>query len=134
MVPTRHVRLWNRLNGSLPIGGRPTEPSYMDDEVKVTTPLTSGIAAVRKRGIPSFWDRGDVFKTRLHDPVDDATTVLWHQSAYLQVWTGALSAFGVDAVVLEPLSAMSDAFNNHDGLHMLSAGQSFRDAFGIRIE
>ena len=43
---------------------------------------------------------------------------------YLQIFTGALASFPddeVDAVVLEPLSAMSDAFNNGDGLHTISA-------------
>ena len=37
-------------------------------------------------------------------------------------------------VVLEPLSAMSDGFNNHAGLHVLSAGERFSNSFGIRLE
>ena len=64
---------------------------------------------------------------------------------------------GEDAVVLEPLSAMSDAFNNHDGqmysetctaiitypliphlcrhvgLHVISAGETYTNSFGVRV-
>ena len=50
------------------------------------------------------------------------------------MWTGALATFGVDAVVLEPLSSMSDAFNNHDGLHILDSGESYTNTFSLEIE
>ena len=31
-------------------------------------------------------------------------------------------------------SAMSDAFNNHDGLHVLDQGESYTNSFFIEIE
>ena len=117
MVPTGHTRPWSRLNGSKPIGGTAAAPTYMDDEVKALDPTRCG----------------PVFQTVMFDPITQATTTLWHQSHYLQVWTGALSTFGVDAIVLEPLSAMSDAFNNHNGLHVLDAGEFYSNEFGITI-
>lgn len=52
---------------------------------------------------------------------------------YLQIWTGAKAAFGVDAVVLEPLGAMSDGFNNHDGLHVISPGETFKGSYKVAL-
>lgn len=49
------------------------------------------------------------------------------------VVTGAKSIWGVDAVVLEPLSAMSDSYNNHDSLHVISAGETFTSSFGVSV-
>jgi hypothetical protein len=84
------------LCGRLPMGGNATVPAYYDDEFKAMRPQDC---------------TEKLFQTKLFDPVTDETTVLHHQSRYLQVWTGGLTTFGVDAVVLEPLSAMSDGFN-----------------------
>ena len=118
MVPTGRVGNTTLFNGSAPIGGNATHPTYMDDEVK----------AMNGECCPKMME------TVLDDPVANTRSVLRHESRYLQIWTGGLSTFGIDAVVLEPLSAMSDGFNNHDGLHVLSAGETTSNAFGIRIE
>ena len=117
MVPTTHVTPSTRFNGSFPIGGKPAAPEYHDDEFKALEHCPSTL-----------------LRTTLHDPVANETTVLHHQSRYLQVWTGALETFGVDAVVLEPLSSMSDSFNNHDGLHILSSGEQFTNAMALSLE
>jgi aldose 1-epimerase len=121
MVPSTHVSPWNRNNGTDAIGGNTTDPTYMDDEVKVLSPENC---------------TGPFFSTRLVDPVLGDTTVLMHDRSfrYLQIFTGAKATWGVDAVVLEPLSSMSDAYNNHDGLHVISAGESFTNNFGVRLE
>ena len=81
MVPTTHTTPSHRFDGSLPIGGNATVPEYHDDEFKALRPQDCA---------------EDLFRTTLHDPVTDFTTVLHHQSSYLQVWTGALSTFGID--------------------------------------
>ena len=92
-------------------------PAYHDDEYKALQPCESNL-----------------LRTTLTDPVTDEVTILTHESRYIQVWTGALSTFGVDAVVLEPLSAMSDAFNNHNGLHILDSGEEYTNDFSLEIE
>ena len=119
MVPTTHTTPSQRFDGSLPIGGNATVPEYHDDEFKALRPQDCA---------------GGLFRTSLHDPVTDFTTVLHHQSSYLQVWTGALTTFGIDAVVLEPLSAMSDGFNNRDGLHILSSGEEYTNVMAVSLE
>ena len=48
-------------------------------------------------------------------------------------WSRPRTTFGVSAVVLEPLSAMSDGFNNHDVLHVVSPGQRHVDAFAVTL-
>merc|ERR1712166_312932 len=92
----------------------------MDDEVKAMRPLQRD------------------FATRLVDPSTEQTVVLHHGAAmhYLQIFTGAVASFdgAPDAVVLEPLSAMSDAYNNHDGLHVISAGETFVSTFSVEVE
>ena len=117
MVPTTQVTPSTRFNGSLPVGGNATHPEYHDDAFK----------ALHDCGKP-------LLRTALFDPVTNETTVLHHQSRFLQVWTGALQTFGVDAVVLEPLSAMSDGFNNHEGLHILSQGEVYNNVMAISLK
>ena len=36
--------------------------------------------------------------------------------------------------VLEPLGAMSDGFNNHDGLHIISPGETFTGTYTVSLE
>lgn len=78
------------------------------------------------------------FTTTLSDPATAQSVKLLHNAdmRYLQIFTGAMASFpdGVDAVVLEPLSAMSDAYNNHDGLHVISAGETYTSHFGVEVE
>ena len=100
--------------------GNATVPTYHDDEYKALQPNNKKCEGM--------------FRTVLTDPVTDDVTILSHESHYIQVWTGALATFGVDAVVLEPLSSMSDAFNNHNGLHILDSGESYTNEFSLEIE
>lgn len=123
MVPTGRISDWHDTNGSAPIGfdrDSVAAPRYMDDEVKAMLPSTPG------------------FATRMVDPSTSQTVVLHHDRnmRYLQIFTGALTSFpnAPDAVVLEPLSAMSDAYNNHDGLHIISAGETYVSHFSVEVE
>jgi len=117
MVPTTHVSDWGKNTGADAIGGNATAPTYMDDEVKAMAAL-------------------DSFQTRLVDPATRDVTVLHCDSSFrfLQIFTGAMATWGAAAVVLEPLSAMSDAYNNHDGLHVISAGETYENSFGVSLE
>ena len=120
MVPSTHTRAWRRDNGTDVVGADPANaslPVYMDDEVKAALECAHG------------------YRTRLLTPDGDVTTLATDPHyRYLQIYTGSKSSGGEDAVVLEPLSAMSDAYNNHDGLHVISAGQSFLSAFSVSVE
>jgi len=120
MVPTGQTTPYTRFNGTLPVGGNATNPTYFDTEVKATR------ACAGKDG----------YTTKLYDPASGDTLALTHTAPYryLQVWTGAMSTFGVDAVVLEPLGAMSDGFNNHDGLHIISPGETFTGTYTVSLE
>ena len=75
------------------------------------------------------------FRHTLRDPASGVATTL-HVSKefrFLQIFTGAKATWGTDAVVLEPLSAMSDAYNNHDSLHVISAGEMFHSSYGVSV-
>ena len=121
MVPSGHTQEWRRFTGSQTFGGNASMPTYFDDEVKARQSASC--------------DAG--YRYRLKSPKDGLTFVLATDAhyRYLQIFTGAKSAFGtIDAVVLEPLSAMSDAYNNHDGLHVISAGETFTSKYGIYLD
>ena len=81
-------------------------------------------------------DKQQGFTTRLIDTNSGDTVSLHHDLhfPYLQIYTGSKAGGGEDAVVLEPLSAMADAFNNHDGLHVISAGESLTTRFGVSLD
>jgi len=115
MVPTGQTVPFSTFNGTTPIGGNSSTPTYYDVEAKATQPC-------------------DGYSTRLHDPLSgDVVTIATEGFPFVQVWTGAKSTFGIDAVVLEPLSAMSDGFNNHDNLHVISPGQTFTDTIHVTL-
>jgi len=118
---------WNRFNGSSSFGGTFSKPEYFDDEAKALNVAECG-----------HWLRHTL--TDFEEGVR-VTLLTTQDFKYLQIFTGAVSTWGVNAVVLgtfqnvidnnrlfilnrcyvlEPLSAMSDAYNNHDGLHILS--------------
>jgi len=51
-----------------------------------------------------------------------------------QIYTGAREKSGVNGLVLEPMSALADAYNNGDGLTVLWPGDTFDGTFGASIE
>jgi aldose 1-epimerase len=107
------------FDGSGPIGGSQTNPTYYDNEYKA---LTGPISCHK-----SFQ------QVRLYDPPTDQTMVLWYNHAfrYVHVYTGLPSA---DAVAIEPMSGMADAYNNHDGLTVISDGETWSGQFGVYVE
>lgn len=116
MVPTGQTTPFSRFNGSESIGGNASVPTYFDVEAKAAAGCSGN------------------YTTTMLDPVSgDVLRMSATGFPFLQVWTGAKSAFGVNAVVLEPLSAMSDGFNNHDSLHIINPGQVFTDVVHVSL-
>ena len=119
-IPTGVISEFTGFDGSTPIGGSATNPTYYDDGYK---------------SIGSKDTTCSSFKTSLHDPATSQTVVLYQYSRFpfLQVFTGIVSGTGEDAVAIEPMSAMTDAFNNHDHLEILSGGEIWKGSFGVYI-
>ena len=119
MVPTGVSRFTTAFNGLSPIGGTPTNPTYYDDGYKSLSnamhcfPLT----------------------TKIYDRATDQTVVLWQDANFplVQVFTGSTTAFNESAVAVEPMSGMTDAYNNHDHLSILSDGETWSGRFGVYI-
>jgi len=127
LIPTGAVTPWTSFDGIQPIGGSEAEPTFMDDEFESALPRSSA---------ESSSSCGD-FKQRIHDDGgDNATLVLFadRQHRVYQIYTGAREKSGVNGLVLEPMSALADAYNNGDGLTVLWPGDTFDGTFGASIE
>lgn len=118
MIPTGRVSAVHAYNGSAPIGGSPTAPTYIDDEFKALR------SCAGQRG----------FRTTLRD--GDTDIVLWQDENYrfLQVFSGSMSLWGAPAVAIEPMSAACNAFNSGNGLHTIDGGETFSSTYGIQLE
>ena len=75
-------------------------------------------------------------KTRLYDPDTGQTVVLWQAPNFRfnHIFTGSMSRFGENAVAIEPMSGMADAYNNHDHLSTLSGEENWMGEFGVYVE
>ena len=118
--PTGVTQLNTTFDGSSPIGGTLNTPHFYDDEFKAREP-----ASVCHD-----------LKTRLYDPDSGQTVVLWQAPnfRFVHVFTGSMSRIGENAVAIEPMSAMADAYNNHDHLSTLSGGETWTGEFGVYVE
>ena len=124
LIPTGLTNVWTNFTGeeNKSIGGTTTNPTYFDDEfIPIEDERTCAL-----------------YRSRIYDPtaVGGGTIVLWQNSAFrfVHVYTGGRSRWGIDAVAVEPQSGMTNCFNNHDGLVILSGGQRWTGMFGIYIE
>ena len=119
LIPTGTTELVEAFSDGLLIGGTADEPTYFDDGYK---PLLG----------PSVCP---MYETTLHDMSNGETIVLWQDSSfhYVQFYTGARTAFGVDAVAVEPMAGMTDCYNNHDGLIILSGNETWVGSFGVHL-
>ena len=120
-IPTGVTSEFMGFNGSTPIGGSATNPTHYDDAYK----------AIGRNDTTC-----SMFKTSLYDPATDQTVVLYQDRnfPFLQVFTGIVSATGEDAMAIEPMSAMTDSFNNHDNLEILSGDEIWKGSFGVYVE
>ena len=106
-----------------PIGaaqsGSAALPNYYDDEWKAGSSGCDDARGVATR-----------VATATH------TAVLWQDGhfRFTQLFTGAYEGWNSSSVAFEPMSGMADAYNNGDGLVILSAGESWTATFGVRAE
>jgi len=110
-------------------GGTDTAPTYYDDEFKPKH--NCGNRGKERAGfLPAMHQR-------IKDTVSGDTTVLWHEAEkypFVQLYTGARAGFGLNAMALEPMSAEVDAYNNFDGLKILSGGEYWSGTYGVYLE
>jgi len=127
LIPTGEATAWTQFDGKTPIGGTEELPTYMDDEFKSALPSSGDV-----QGACGPW-----YKQRIHDVGgDNATLVLFadRQHHVFQIFTGAKETWGWDAIALEPMSGLADAYNNGDGLTVLWPGETYFGQFGASIE
>ena len=120
MNPTGITSPGSPFDGSSPIGGSATNPTFYDHEYKsVTSPAF-------KAGIV----------TKLHDAATGKTVVLSQSPnmRFVHVFTGSTTGFGEGSVAMEPMSGMADAFNNHDHLAILSGGEVWTGSIRVNVE
>ena len=111
------------------IGGSRALPTYMDDEFVATTPT-----AAFRHGCARDANN---FEQRIVDEGGDGdAAVLFadRQHRVYQIFTGAKEGWGWDAIALEPMSGLADAYNNGDGLRVLAAGEAFEGTFGVTLQ
>ena len=118
MDPTGITTKNNPFDGTKPIGGTPGNPTFYDDEFKS---LKSGSMC------------NSPVETVINDVKSNQSVVIWQDFAnhIVHVFTGYTDE---PSVAVEPMSAMADAFNNHDGLSTLSDGESWKGSFGIYVK
>ena len=121
MDPTGITELYKGLDGTSPIGGNETNPTFYDDEFKPQNGTAEACSFLQ---------------TKIHDAETNHTVVLWQDSnfRFVHVFTGSMSLFNEDAIAIEPMSAMADGYNNHDHLTVLSGGETWTGSFGVYIE
>jgi len=117
LIPTYHTEPWSAFNGSDAIGGTSDKPTLYDDAFK---------AAASVAQCP-------VIKTEIHD--SEGVSVLWQDANYrfIQVFTGSKIFWGDSAIAVEPQSAKTNAFNNHEHLTILSDGEQFSGSYGVYV-
>ena len=118
--PTGCTELTNDFQSLTPIGGNATNPVLYDDEYK---PLRSS-------------NECEMLETKLYDFETNQMVVLWQDSnfRFVHVFTGSTAFFHENAIAIEPMSAMADAFNNHDHLSVLSGGETWTGTFGVYVD
>ena len=122
-IPTGITEMFTGFNGGLAIGGTSSNPTHYDDAYKALGNINVMNCS------PS------VLKTMLYDPEADQTVVLYQDNfPIVQVYTGIVGATGEQAVAIEPMSAMTDSFNNHDNLEILSGGETWTGTFGVHMQ
>lgn len=118
MDPTGITKLYYGFNGTDPIGGTETDPTFYDDEFKPTQPGNQFI------------------ETHIYDAATMQTVVLWQDPSFrlVHVFTGSETLFGEDAIAVEPMSGMADAYNNHDHLSVMSGGETWSGTVGVYVK
>ena len=135
LIPTGQSEEWTLFDGNTSLGGTAAKPTYFDDE------YTSTLAANPLVPRPRF----DAHGRRCGPPGDitnviidgDEQTVVVGEGMQFQTWqifTGAKEGWGWDAIALEPMSGLADAFNNGKGLTVLMPGEAYEGSFSVHLE
>lgn len=120
LIPTGTFTPFDGFDGRHPIGGTSEDPTYLDNEYKA---LAGDVSC------PSL-------SFRIADKGGDGAVMRLqgdHHYRWFHVFTGARSLWGASGVAMEPMSAMADAYNNHDGMSVLVPGQTFEGTFSLGI-
>mmetsp|Transcript_23738 Transcript_23738/g.54731 ORF Transcript_23738/g.54731 Transcript_23738/m.54731 type:complete len:387 (+) Transcript_23738:135-1295(+) len=120
LIPTGNTETWDDFDGTHQVGGNSTNPTYMDDEFRLT---------------PSIHACPNLEVAITDVAANNVTTVLFAdpQFRYLQIYTGAMENWGESSIAVEPMVGKADAFNNGDGLQVLSADTTFEGTFGFKV-
>ena len=120
LIPTGNTETWDDFDGTHQVGGNSTNPTYMDDEFRLTPSI---------HACPNL----EVAVTDV--AANNVTTVLFAdpQFRYLQIYTGAMENWGESSIAVEPMVGKADAFNNGDGLQVVSADTTFEGTFGFKV-
>ncbi len=51
----------------------------------------------------------------------------------MHIFTGSSSLFQENAVAIEPMGGMADAYNNHDHLSVISGGEIWKGEIGVHV-
>jgi len=123
LIPTGQTQPINqtKYSGKVRIGGSSDKPTYLDDEFKATASV---------HDCPRL-------ANLIIDPVVGEAVALWGDPQYrvFQIFTGGREVFPEhwSAVAMEPMSALANGYNNHDGVTVLSAQQTFEGSFGVHM-
>lgn len=117
--PTGVTKPFTGFDGTTPIGGTLTNPTFYDDEYKI---LSSPNDCA-------------MLHTKLYDPDQKETVVLWQDNnfRFVHIFTGSMSFFQENAIAIEPMSGMADAYNNHDHLSVVSGDEIWKGEFGVYV-
>ena len=132
LIPTGRSEPWGAFDGKHPIGGTPERPTYFDDEFFTTSPSPPPLPCPEIPG--QFLTNPKGIDQSIID--GNESIILRAPGAHTpfrswQLFTGAKEGWGWDAIAMEPMSALADAYNNGDGLRVLAAGESFEGTFGV---
>ena len=135
LIPTGQYEPWP--NTSFVIGGVHEHPTYMDDEFVATLSvddLSKGAGAG-----PSAEPCSNTQYLE-HSIVDkggdgDISILFADRSKFrvAQLFTGAREGWGWNALALEPMSGLADAYNNEVGLTVLGPKETFEGTFGVTL-
>ena len=117
MNPTGITTNRNPFDGTTPIGGGPGTPTFYDDEFKSL------------RSSPTC----DMLTTTLYDNATNQRVVVWQDfdNRIVHVFTGYTDE---PSIAIEPMAGLADSFNNHDGLSVISDGQTWEGSFGVYVD
>jgi galactose mutarotase-like enzyme len=119
LIPTGKTEVWKLFDGTAPLGGTSTKPTYYDDEFKSTQSFTE---------CPNLY-------ALITDPLMPDTIKMQADNHHriFQIFTGSTELWGEQSVVIEPMTGLADAYNNHDNLVILSAGETFAGSFAVSL-